>query len=133
VYWLLSTFLQQGDAMAKKSANNSHRSNPKANKSLAIRNVLNRMPTGSYAEVAKAVKSEFGHDVKSSLFYMLKAKGNMKANTRANQAKAQPAKETPAPMNSAATWVEAIKLARNLLRATGSIENATAVLKAVDG
>jgi len=35
-------------------------------------------------------------------------------------------------MTSAALWVEAIKLARQLLRATGSVANATALLKAVD-
>ena len=33
----------------------------------------------------------------------------------------------------AAAWVESIKLARRLLRATGSVENAVAILKAVEG
>jgi hypothetical protein len=35
-------------------------------------------------------------------------------------------------MGSAAEWVQSIKLARQLLKATGSIENASAILKAVD-
>ena len=37
------------------------------------------------------------------------------------------------PMNSAALWVDAIKTARELLKATGSVANATALLKAIDG
>jgi len=40
--------------------------------------------------------------------------------------------KSDSPMTSAALWVEAIKLARQLLRATGSVANATALLKAVD-
>jgi hypothetical protein len=36
-------------------------------------------------------------------------------------------------MNSAASWVDAIRLAKQLLRATGSVDNAKAILKAVDG
>jgi hypothetical protein len=36
-------------------------------------------------------------------------------------------------MKSAALWVDAIKAARQLLKQTGSVANATALLKAVDG
>jgi hypothetical protein len=35
--------------------------------------------------------------------------------------------------SSAAEWVGAIKIARQLLKATGSVANATALLKAVEG
>jgi hypothetical protein len=35
-------------------------------------------------------------------------------------------------MGSASDWVQSIRLARQLLKSTGNIENATAILKAVD-
>jgi hypothetical protein len=35
-------------------------------------------------------------------------------------------------MGTAAEWVHSIKLARQLLKACGSVENASAILKAVD-
>jgi hypothetical protein len=41
-------------------------------------------------------------------------------------------KKNGAP-SSAAQWVDAIKIARQLLKATGSVANATALLKAVEG
>jgi len=116
-----------------KAASKSDRTDPTANKSLAIRNVLKKMPAASFADVSNAVKEEYGHDVKSSLFYMLKAKGNMKASRKAKAANGQPAKAAASPMNSAASWVEAIKLARQLLKASGSVDNATALLNAVEG
>jgi hypothetical protein len=118
--------------MAKKNPGNANRTDPKTNKSLAIRNVLKRMPKAKFAEVSEAVKDEYGHDIKSSQFYMVKAKTNMKANRRVNQAKARPRKEVIAPMNTPALWVEAIKIARQLLKVTGSVDNATALLKAVN-
>ena len=40
-------------------------------------------------------------------------------------------KKNGAP-SSAAQWVDAIKIARQLLKATGNVANATALLKAVD-
>ena len=55
--------------MAKKAAKNSDRTDPKQNKSLAVRNVIKKLPTAKFADVAKAVKEEYGHDVKSALFY----------------------------------------------------------------
>jgi hypothetical protein len=112
--------------MAKKSSAGTNRKDPKSNKSLATRLVLKKIPNGTFAEVSKAVQEEYGHDIGTSLFYAIKTKSNMKANRRAN-----PGSGVAAPMNSAATWVEAIKIARNLLRVTGSIDNATALLKAV--
>jgi hypothetical protein len=35
-------------------------------------------------------------------------------------------------MTTAAAWIDAIKIARQLLNATGSIANATALLKGLD-
>lgn len=124
--------------MAKKAAAaNSDRTDPKKNKSLAVRNMIAKMPTAKHAEVAKAVKEEYGHDVPNSLFYALKAKGNMKATRNAKKKAAVDSgttapKEARSPINSAAMWVEAIKLGRQLLKATGSVENATALLKAIE-
>lgn len=114
--------------MANKAA--SDRSDPKKNKSLAIRNVLQKSPRAKVSEVVAAVKKEYGHDVSKAMIYMIKTKRNMASDGRAKRLKGS-ASDTP--MTSAAMWVNAIKLARELLKATGSVANATALLKAVDG
>ena len=113
--------------MAKKAK--ADRSDPKTNKSLAIRMVLEKAPSAKAAEVAAAVQEQYGHKVTPTLIYLVKSKANVKASKRARKAKGQTA---GAPVGSAAEWVVAIKLARQLLKATGSINNATAILKAVD-
>jgi hypothetical protein len=115
--------------MAKK-ASLSDRSDPKQNKSLAIRNVLKRMPTAKAKEVAAVVKKEYGHRVGPNIIYMVKTKANMAVDGRLRRTKGDKANS---PMTSAASWIEAIKLGRQLLKATGSVANATALLKAVDG
>lgn len=115
--------------MAKNSTS-SDRSDPRKNKSLAIRNVLGKTPDAKVAEVAAAVKKEYGHDVTRPMIYMIKTKNNMASDGRVKKRRA---KRSDTPMTSAALWVEAIKLARQLLKATGSVANATALLKAVDG
>ena len=115
--------------MAKK-APASDRSDPRTNKSLAIRNILKRIPNAKVSEVAAAVKKEYGHDVAKPMIYMIKTKNNMASDGRV---KKRATKKPDNPMTSAALWVEAIKLARQLLKATGSVANATALLKAVDG
>ena len=115
--------------MAKK-VTSSDRSDPKKNKSLAIRNVLGKIPHAKVSEVAAAVKKEYGHEVSKPMIYMIKTKNNMASDGRARKRKS---KNSDTPMTSAALWVEAIKLGRQLLKATGSVANATALLKAVDG
>ena len=115
--------------MAKKSSSKSDRSDPKQNKSLAIRNVLKRMPSAKATEVADAVQKEYGHEISQNMVYMVKTKGNMASDGRAKKTK----RGDDSPLISAALWVEAIKLGRQLLKATGSVANATALLKAVDG
>lgn len=110
----------------------SDRSDPKKNRSLAIRNVLRKMPSAKATEIAGAVKKEYGHTVKPNMVYMVKTKANMASDGRPNSKKAK-SKSGDTPMTSAALWVEAIKTARQLLKATGSVANATALLKAVDG
>lgn len=117
--------------MAKKAtATQSDRTDPSKNKSLAIRNMLKKMPSAKASEVAQAVQKEYGHVVPQNMIYMVKTKGNMKSNRRASNGKAS---TKASPMNTAGLWVEAIKLGRQLLKATGSVENATALLKAIDG
>ena len=119
--------------MAKKSTKSkSDRSDPKKNKSLAIRTVLKRMPAAKASDVAGEVKKEFGHDVKINMVYMVKTKANMASDGRPKRTQSNGSKSNGAP-SSAAQWVDAIKIARNLLKATGSVANATALLKAVDG
>jgi hypothetical protein len=114
--------------MAAKKAVHSDRLDPKKNKSLAIRNVVKKLPGAKAAEIADAVKKEYGHTVSPNMVYMVKTKGNM--------AKTRKRKKTPSSKGSpvgAAQWVEAIQIARQLLQATGSVDNATALLKAVNG
>lgn len=107
----------------------SDRSDPKKNKSLAIRTVLKKMPHAKAADVVVAVKKEFGHDVGQNMVYMVKAKTNMVTDGRPRIPK-MAKKDTP--MTSSALWVEAIKIARQLLKSTGSVANATALLKALE-
>src|SRR4051812_43398750 len=115
--------------MAKKPGP-SDRSDPRNNKSLAIRNVLKRIPTAKAKEVAGAVKKEYGHHVGPNMVYMVKTKMNMATDGRPRRTRGT---KSDSPMTSPALWVEAIKMARELLHATGSVANATALLKAVEG
>lgn len=116
--------------MAKKAdSENRDRTDPKKNKSLAIRLVLKKMPSAKASEVADAVKKEFGHNVHSNMVYMVKTKSNMAADGRPRRRKSEGRGN---PLASAALWVEAIKIAGKLLKATGSVANATALLKALD-
>ena len=118
--------------MAKKAKRD--RSDPRKNKSLAIRTVLGKMPTAKAAEIVATVKKEFGHDVKQNMVYMVKTKANMAADGRPRRKGRRAASSNgDATLSSAAQWVEAIRIARNLLRATGGVANATALLKAVEG
>jgi hypothetical protein len=116
--------------MAKKSKpENADRTDPKHNKSLAIRMVLKTMPDAKAAEVVEAVKKEFGHQVHANMVYMIKTKSNMAADGRPRRRKSEGRGN---PLASAALWVGAIKIARELLKVTGSVANATALLKALD-
>jgi hypothetical protein len=117
--------------MARKKPSNgkADRSDPKSNKSLAIRHVLKKMPGAKANEMAAVVKRDYGHEVSKNMIYMVKAKTNMFADGRD---RTQRLSSDGNPMNSAATWVDAIKAARALLKATGSVANATAMLKALD-
>jgi hypothetical protein len=116
----------------KKSASKGDRSDPKQNKSQAIRNVMEKMPTAKASELVMAVKAEYGHKVPITLVYAIKAKGNM-AKSRKRRKKAGKAPTAANPMKSAASWVEAINICRELLKVTGSVENATSLLRAVGG
>ena len=117
--------------MAKKPAlTESERADPKRNKSLAIRNVLKKKPNAKAAEVAAAVKKEYGHTVDPNRIYMVKTMSNMVADGRPRSTCAD---EEWQDLSSAALWVDAIKMARQLLKVTGSLPNAVAILKAVDG
>jgi hypothetical protein len=116
--------------MAKKpSSSKSDRSDPKKNKSLAIRQILRKMPSAKASEVAAAVKKEYGHTVNANRVYMVKTKTNMASDGRVRNGKAI---KDSTPMKSPALWVDAIKTARQLLKATGSVPNAVALLKAID-
>jgi len=115
--------------MAKKSSSKSDRSDPRNNKSLAIRLVLKKLPSAKASEVAEAVKKEYGLEISQNMVYMVKTKGNMAADGRPRKT----SRHDGSPLTSPTLWVEAIKLARQLLKATGGLDNATALLKAIDG
>jgi len=118
--------------MAKKSSSrNPDRNDPKRNKSLAIRTVLVQLPGAKASEVADAVKNQFGHDVSKNMIYMVKTKSNMASDGRVRKSKNSKSTQRSSPLTTAALWVDAIKIARQLLKATGSVANATALLKAL--
>ncbi len=129
VFGLLPTTSVRKMARKKATSRKSGRSDPKNNKSLAIRTVLKKMPTAKAKEVAGVVKKEFGHDVSSNMIYMVKTKTNMASDGRPKKRKSSGG---GSPMTSAALWVDAIKTARQLLKLTGSAANATALLKAIE-
>jgi len=119
--------------MAKKNIG-SDRADPKKNKSLAIRMTLKEMPGAKAADVASAVKKNYGHTVPQNMIYMVKTKLNMKKSKRGRKRKGQGSPATVAsPMHSSGQWGKAIRLGRQLLEATGSVENATDLLKALNG
>jgi hypothetical protein len=116
--------------MAKKPAlSKSQRTDPKKNKSLAIRLVLKRKPNATASEVAAAVKKEYGHKINPNQIYMIKTKANMASDGRPRKANVA---MNDTPLTSPALWVDAIKTARQLLKLTGSLPNAIAILKAMD-
>jgi hypothetical protein len=117
--------------MAKKALQSkSDRTNPKKNKTLAVRMVLKNKPNAKAGEVVASVKKEYGHSVSPNLVYMVKTKTNMASDGRP---RAIGPSRNGTPMTSAAMWVDAIKSARQLLKLTGSVPNAIAILKAVEG
>lgn len=114
--------------MSKKaSANGRDRNDPKANKSLAIRNVLKDLPTAKASDVAATVKHKYGHEVSVNMIYMIKTKANLKKGKKAS---GKTGKLNTA-MNTPAAWVESIKAARELIRSTGSVANAKALIDAL--
>lgn len=91
--------------------------------------VLKRMPSAKAKEVAEAVQKEFGHKVGQNMVYMVKTKTNMASDGRPKRTRTSPRDN---PMTTPALWIDAIKIGRELLRATGSVANATALLKALE-
>jgi hypothetical protein len=117
--------------MAKKAkVFTGDRKDPKQNKSLAIRTVLKGMPTSKATEVAAEVKKQFGHAVSVNQIYMIKTKSSMKKRAKSERKSA--AATSNGRLSSAALWVDAIKLAKQLLVATGSFDNAVSLLKAIE-
>jgi hypothetical protein len=115
----------------KKASNNGDRQDPRNNKSLAIRTILEKMPDAKASDVVDAVKNEFGHDIGKNLVYMVKTKGNMASDAKAAKGAKSKASAAKSPLTTAALWVDAIKSARQLVKATGSVANAIALVKAL--
>ena len=85
------------------------------------------MPKAKASEVVDAVKKQYGHTVTPTLVYLVKSKSNVKKAGR----KAQAAGKASPTMGG--DWIASIKAARVLLQAAGSVENAVAILRAVEG
>ena len=121
----------KSDSAKKSTISSADRNDPTKNKSLAIRNVMAKMPNAKVADVVASVMKEYGHEVASSQVYMLKTKANMANDGRAKGANGAMQGATPMS-NSPSLWIDAIKTARKLLKATGSVANAKALLEAVE-
>lgn len=72
--------ISSGSTTAKKAK--ADRQDPRSNKSLAIREIIAKMPKAKAAEIAEAVKAEYGHTVTSTLVYLVKSKSNVKQARR---------------------------------------------------
>ena len=86
------------------------RSDPRKNKSLAIRMVLKKMPSAKAKEVAEAVKMEFGHKVGQNMVYMVKTKTNMASDGRPKRTRTS-SRDTP--MTTPALWIDRHQLVAN--------------------
>jgi hypothetical protein len=125
--------------MAKKAAAPGDRQDPHKNISLAIRNVVNEMPDAKASQVVDEVKRQYGHSISPNRVYMVKTKQNMGAGGRKKRRGAVASKatgnagngNTGAALSSTSQWVEAIKQAKKLLHAAGSVANAKALVDAV--
>jgi hypothetical protein len=95
--------------MPKRSRLN--RADPKA-----LGQLLTRMWTEKASEIEETLKSEYGLAVFASLESPVSVQMH----------------EAAAPIESTAELVKSIKLARRMLEATGSVENAIAILQAVN-
>ena len=115
--------------MAKKSSAKSDRSDPRQNKSLAIRTVLKGMSNAKATEVAAEVKKQFGHTVGPNQIYMIKTKANMRRRPQSVRRVARA--DRNGKLTSATMWVDAIKIAKQLLAATGSVDNSISLLRAI--
>src|SRR5689334_5229428 len=89
------SFIHKKATMATKKPSNAkpNRTDPKSNKSLAIRIALKNMPHAKAAQVAEAVKKRYGHEVNQNMIYMVKTKTNMAADRKES------------PITSPALWV----------------------------
>ena len=63
------------------------RSDPRKNKSLAIRNTLETMPGAKASEIRAAVKKNYGQVVSQNMVYMVKTKTNMASDGRVKRAR----------------------------------------------
>ena len=86
--------------------------NPKA-----IGRLITRNWKAKASEIEETLKSEYGLTVFSTLESPVSVQ----------------MRKTAAPIGSAADLVKSIKLARRMLEASGSVENAVAILNAVEG
>ena len=121
--------------MAKRAATLTARTDHHQNKSLAIRMVLKGNRKAPTDDIIAAVKSEYGHTVVPTTVYMVKTKMNLKKGKRSKKAAAASGaaggnSKVVARTKKMSTdnWVDAIKLARQLLAITGDAASAKVTL-----
>src|SRR5690242_8836780 len=98
--------------MAKQKSNGAPL-DPKKSRSLAIRSILKKSPKAKTTDVVAAVKKDYGYRVSRNMVTMVKTKSNMAADGRPKRIKGT---KSDSPITSAAMWIEAIKLGRQLLK-----------------
>ena len=89
------------------------------------------MPDAKGTEIVAEVKKQFGHTVGVNRIYMVKTKIGTKKQARAAKKAGRPTAVTSSLLSSPASWVQAIKLVKQLLEVTGSPETAIALIKAM--
>ena len=118
-------------AVRASAKGQSKRLDPFSNKSLAVRMVVGKMPKAKASEVAQAVKDEYGHDVTDIAVYGIRNK--LKQQSNGHVVEPQPTTASRSSANEPYASLEAIRTARQLLKVTGGLENATALLQAIQG
>lgn len=113
--------------MAKKASAAVPEVHPEISKSDAIRTVFGKLPDASASAVVDQVKQDCGLTVSQPLVYQVKGKlaGKTPATTK------RVAKPQRGASGGPESVVETIEAGRRLLTLTGSVESATAVLRAL--
>ena len=119
--------------MAKKASAALENQHPELGKSEAIRQFLTKHPDAVASTAISALKKDYGIDISQPLFYQVR--GKMQQGRGNGQTAARTVKRVAKPQQRAVggsgSVVETIEAGRRLITLTGSVEDATAVLRAL--